>query len=320
MPQNTHCLVAIGFYPFGKAFCVGKHLLAPYKGNETRSDRHSVNFAVKAEQIRLANGRMPLAKRRLDAVVHHTVKDFVSDLAFYGINALSRRLHTAGEFLIQEARKAEERLVQLVNANFGPGDLFVTCTYARDRQPEDLTRAGRNMRNYMARIRRLCERRGSPAPRYIYVTEVKEKKRGVEYHHHLILQADVTRDEAEALWEKAGHGHANTKSVKRMKEGLIGLGKYMAKQVCSTASADGFVSRHRWCASKGLRLPQATEADRKISRRRVERIAEEMERDPVVARAHLERCYPGYEVLEMAVRTSKWVTGAYVRAVMVRRE
>lgn len=218
------------------------------------------------------------------------------------------------------ARKAEERLVQLVNANFGPGDLFVTCTYASDRQPEDLKRAGRNMRNYMARIRRLCERRGSPASRYIYVTEVKEKKRGVEYHHHLILQADVTRDEAEALWEKAGHGHANTKSVKRMKEGLIGLARYMAKQVCSTASADGFVSRHRWCASKGLKVPQPTEADRKISRRRVERIAEEMERDTVVARAHLERCYPGYEVLEMSVRTSKWVTGAYVRAVMVRRE
>lgn len=217
-------------------------------------------------------------------------------------------------------RKAKERLVQLVNANFGPGDIIVTCTYARGKQPDSLTRSQRNMRNFIARLRRMCEKRGSPAPAYVYVTEVKEKKAGTEYHHHMVLKADVTREEAEALWEQAGHGHANTKTVKRLHEGLIGIAKYMANQIRESVSADGFVSRHRWCASKGLRLPQAKEADRKISRRRVERIAEEMERDPVVARAHMERCYPGYEVLEMAVRTSKWVTGAYVRAVMVRRE
>lgn len=218
------------------------------------------------------------------------------------------------------ARKAEERLVQLINANFGPGDIFVTCTYASSRQPEDLTRANRNVRNYIARLRRLCERRGSPAPAYVYVTEIAQKKRGTEYHHHMILKADVTREEAEALWERGKHGHANTRIVKPMAEGLIGLAKYMAKQVCSTASADEYISRHRWCASKGLRVPAETEADKKISRRRVERIAEAMERDTTEARAHLERCYPGYEVLEMSVRTSKWVNGAYVRAVMTRRE
>lgn len=218
------------------------------------------------------------------------------------------------------ARKAEEKLLQLINANFDAGDIFVTCTYAIGRQPEELTRANRNMRNYLARIRRVCERRGSPAPAYVYVTEIKEKKRGTEYHHHMILKAALTRDEAEAIWEKAGFGHANTKSIKRLKEGLMGLGRYMAKQVCSAASAEEYVSRHRWCASKGLKVPQPTEADKKISRRRVEKIAEAMEREPYVARAHLEKCYPGYEVIEMSVRTSAWVTGAYVRAVMCRRE
>jgi hypothetical protein len=218
------------------------------------------------------------------------------------------------------ARKAEEKLVQLVNANFVPGDIFLTLTYATDRQPEDLTRANRNVRNFIARMRRLTEKRNSPAPAYVYVTEILHKRRGTEYHHHMALKADVTREEAEEIWERAGHGHCNSRAIKREREGLIGLGKYMAAQVCSAESADEYSTRHRWCASKGLTVPEPTEADRKISRRKVERIAEAMEQDPQAARAHLERCYPGYEVLEMQVKTSRWVTGAYITAVMARKE
>lgn len=218
------------------------------------------------------------------------------------------------------ARKAEERMLQLVNANFDAGDVFITCTYAREKQPVSLTEANRNMRNFIARLRRLCARRNSPAPGYIYVTETQERKWGTEYHHHMLLKADVTREEAEGIWEKAGFGHANTRVIKRMREGLMGLGKYMAKQVCSGASADEYVNRHRWCASKGLKVPEPTEADKKISRRKVERIAEDMEQNPQEARESLERCYPGYEVLDMDVRTSKWITGAYVYAVMCRKE
>ena len=218
------------------------------------------------------------------------------------------------------ARKAEERLLQIINENFTAGDIFLTLTYGTDKQPEDLTRANRNVRNFLARLRRTCERRNSPAPAYVYVTETLHKRNGTEYHHHMVLRADVTREEAEAIWEKAGHGHCNTRSIKRMREGLIGLGKYMAKQVCSASSADEYSTRHRWCASKGLTVPEATEADRKISRRKVERIAEAMERDTCAAREILERCYPGYEVLEIQVKTSRWVTGAYITAVMARKE
>lgn len=218
------------------------------------------------------------------------------------------------------ARNAADKLVQLVNNNFHPGDIIITCTYASDRQPADLTAANRNMRNFVARLRRYCERKASPAPSYIYVTEILDKKRGTEYHHHMILKADITRDEAEMLWERGGHGHANTKIAKKLPDGLIRIARYMAKQVCSAASSDAYAARHRWCASKGLKVAGATEADRKISRGRVARIAEEMREDPVVARAHLQRCYPGYEVLEIDVRTSCWVSGAYVSAVLVRRE
>ena len=246
------------------------------------------------------------------------------------------------------ARRAEEKLVQIINANFGAGDHLVTCTYAQGKEPHDLVTAQKHMRNYMARVKRLCRRKGVPDPEYVYVTEVTHSNRwGARYHHHMVLKAGLSRAEVENLWTKV-HGICNTKQAQRLKEGLTGWAKYIAKSVCATnpggasrhprkasisegggssSAADGgsfkadlFATKHRWAASKGLKIPAATEADKKISRRRVEKIAQDIQRDPDLARLHMEACYPGYEVLEMRVKTSEWVTGAYVYAVMCKRE
>lgn len=219
-----------------------------------------------------------------------------------------------------DARKAEDKLIQIINANFGVGDHLVTCTYARGKEPRDLAEAKRHMSNYMARVKRAYRKAGLPEPRYVYVTEVTTSNRwGVRYHHHMVLQGGLPRATVEELWTKK-HGICNTKSAQRQKEGLTGWAKYIAKQVCGEAKADLFATRHRWSASKGLTVPQPTTADKKISRRRVERIAQAMERDPDVAKLHLEACYPGYEVLEMTVRTSEWVRGAYIYATLCRKE
>lgn len=220
------------------------------------------------------------------------------------------------------ARNAQIRLEQLINANFGQGDLLVTCTYPTDGHPEDERDVIRDMRNYVARLRRMCERRGCPAPRYIYTTESTESRRwGKRYHAHMILHAEgITRDEAEEAWARSTRGICNIKSAARLPEGLTGWARYISKQTCAAGFGDAADRRHRWCASKGLKAPQSTIADKKISLRRVERIAQEIERDPVIAKAHMEACYPGYELLEMQVRTSEWVGGAYIYAVMTRKE
>lgn len=223
------------------------------------------------------------------------------------------------------ARKAEERLVMLINANFSAGDLLVTCTYDQAREPEDLKAATRNMRNYLARIRRMCKRKGAAPPEYVYVTETTHSRRwGTRYHHHMVLKADLTRAEAESLWDKSTGAICNTRTAKRLKEGLTGWAKYLAKQVCSQSTEDlrevENSKTHRWAASKGLTVPEPTTADKKISRRRVESMAREIKRDPETAKLHLAACYPGYEVLELNVRTSAWVSGAYVDAILVKEE
>lgn len=219
-----------------------------------------------------------------------------------------------------DARKAEDRLVQIINANFGAGDHLVTCTYAAGKEPPDLTTAQRHMRNYVARLRRAHRRAGLPEPQYVYVTEVTQSKRwGTRYHHHMVLSGSMPRGTVEELWTKK-HGICNTKAAQKQREGLTGWAKYIAKQVCGEAKADLFAAKHRWSASKGLTVPQPTTADKKISRRRVEKIAQEIKRDPETAKLHLAACYPDYEVLEVECNTSEWVRGAYVYAILCRKE
>jgi len=218
------------------------------------------------------------------------------------------------------ARHASERLEQLINANFGSGDLLLSLTYRKKDAPKTSEEAQKHVRNFLARLRRLCRKQGAADPAYVYVTETKTSKwEGTTYHHHMVLRVSMPRDEVEALWRKK-HGYGDIKIAWDKENNLTQWAKYMAKEVCAGVHAEEYAQKHRWCASKGLTVPPARESDKKISRRRVEAIAKEMQRDPDVAKMHMEACYPGYEVLEMTVRTSEWVGGAYVTAVLTRRE
>ena len=221
------------------------------------------------------------------------------------------------------ARKAEEKLVQLINANFASGDMLPTLTYAPRLRPQSLKDAQKDVRNFLSRLKRICRKRGLPDPAYVYVTETLQKRRGLDYHHHMVLRCGLDRDEVEALWRQK-HGHGNIRTAWNAEEGLTGYAKYIAKQVCSQATEsirdlEGSKT-HRWCASKGLTIPVETTADKKISRRRVEAMAREISKDRETAMLHLAACYPGYKVLELDVRTSDWVSGAYVAAVLVKED
>lgn len=91
--------------------------------------------------------------------------------------------------------------------------------------------------------------------------------------------------------------------------GLKRLGQYLTKQRRR---------RRRWGRSRGLKEPVVRIADRKISPRRQERIAREIE---TAAREIYERLYAGYVLVERPrVRYSDFVPGAYISARMRRRD
>lgn len=222
-------------------------------------------------------------------------------------------------------RRAQRRLEILLNANFGAGDILATCTYSPDQEPQDAKAAARDMTNMIARLRRIYERLGKVL-KYVYVTESQHKRRGERYHHHLILSAGPTREQVEDCWQArrkgqvAGRGICNTRRAQSLPEGLTGWAKYITKSAAGYGKGQEIATRRKWCASKNLIQPAPRTADKKISRRRVEQIAADMSADQAAARAALEKLHPGYTLLECRVRTSQWVTGAYISAIMVRQE
>lgn len=223
------------------------------------------------------------------------------------------------------ARRAQRRLEVLINANFGAGDLLVTCTYLSGQGPESQERAAKDASNMIARLKRIYTRLGKTL-RYIYVTEVQHSKKGDRYHHHMILSKGPTREQVEECWQvrrtgkTAGRGLCNTRRAQSLPEGLTGWAKYITKSAAGYGKGQETATTRKWCASKNLVRPEPTVADKKISRRRVEKIAKDMTTDQRETRGVLEKLCPGYEMLECRVRTSEWVAGAYISVIMVRRD
>lgn len=203
------------------------------------------------------------------------------------------------------AKNARKTLVRKINANFTEEDLCVTLTYKGEAPDEEQAR--KDIRNYMRRIRDHRKKHGLPALRYIYVIEFVEaiafeamaaqKKR---IHHHVVMSG-MDRDEAERLW---GKGYANTRRLQPNEFGMEALARYMIKDP---------KGGKRWCGSKNLIDPKVTIADTKISKRQVEKLADDMTN---FAPQIFAKLFPDYVFNDCTVSRSNFVAGAYVYARM----
>lgn len=216
----------------------------------------------------------------------------------------------------------------LVGANFVRGDIFVTLTYDYDseaayvlgegplvdperRIPMEDCEAARDLTNYIKRCKRWCKRHGVEDFRWLSVTEIGKEKHPEEpnrlpprYHHHILMHG-IDRDTAERLW---AHGRANSRTLKPDRKGLNEIAGYISKSRL-------FYRQFRH--SRGMIQPRITVSDRKITPRRANKIAEDVQRD---GRQILEKLYPDYEIADkIEVRYSDYVAGAYIYATLHRR-
>lgn len=222
-------------------------------------------------------------------------------------------------------RNARKKLDRLVNANFGSGDLIITCTYGHGKQPQDDDRAAKDIRNYIKRIQYMRRKRGLPEMRYIYVTEVTVSEQyGVRYHHHIIMSGGIGRDEAEACWGKKHGGICNAKKCQPTDRHLTGFSRYLTMDKRErTMEADGknpqTKMRRGWVPSKNLVDPVQSVADKKISIRKAGRIAETVE-DFARAKEIFAKLYPDCELLEVSAKRSQWAAGVYVYAELRKKD
>lgn len=201
--------------------------------------------------------------------------------------------------------RARRRLVQLMDANFGDGDLHVTLTY---QTAPGWDKAQRDIRNFVRKIKRIREKRGLPEMKYIYAIEDSEDGEDRRIHAHMIMNGGIRREEIEQIWAR---GYANCDRLQPTKEGLEAIARYISKQ-----NRDGHRNRRKWSSSKNLKQPKTRTSDTKLSNARVKHLARGFDAE---AKEILEKIYPGYDFVRSQVRYSDVIDGVYIRVLMRER-
>lgn len=157
--------------------------------------------------------------------------------------------------------RAKEWLTRLVNANFVPGDSYITLTYSSKRQPT-LAAARADLQRYLRRLRDLRKKQGLPALKYIAVTENDDCR----VNHHIITQ-HMDESTLMNLWQLdfrgnpiPGHGRAPCDRLDWSFDYTF-LAWYVGKEK---------KTGKRWCQSKNLNKPKISEP-KEITRAAVRR-------------------------------------------------
>lgn len=173
-------------------------------------------------------------------------------------------------------------VVRLINTNFKQNDYFVTLTYKDGYLPNE-KRARKDIKNYIARLRRYARKNKLPELKYIYSIEfIAEDERGrtkkIRVHHHIIMNSIIPRELVEDIW---GKGRADAKRLQADEFGFEGVARYITKKCklhqCNKEeqTEDNGIKKFEktWVSSKNLKKPTINKATTKLTRRKAENMA-----------------------------------------------
>ena len=220
----------------------------------------------------------------------------------------------------QITREAQQRandersrihLIQLVETNFSEKDVAIGLDYAgKAPTPEQVDK---DIRNFIARVKRARKRAGLSELKYIYAIGGDEMPAagysGKRPHVHMIMNGGIDRDELEKIWK---HGRANCDRLQPRDEGLGGIAVYFTRQKQDRPEKPGV---WKWRGSRNLKQPVKRSRDARMPNSRVKRIARDFRNE---AKGVMEKLYPGYVLQDCQVRYSDIVDGVYIRCVLRR--
>ena len=246
----------------------------------------------------------------------------------------AKRRRTTPAMAKINARNTERHMMRLIEANFTTEAVVVTGTYPYPTEdyamcnlrelaeaynarklPWEMERVRMDVRNWLARLRRIVLKAGGCPRDFRWIVRIEEGKDqpapGIpsRFHFHAVVEGPgLDSMVVKALWEDK-HGTARTDALGLKDDGAARLARYFNKQK----------SGGRWWShSRNLKIVEPTVSDRKMSRRRLAAIAAEVR---VNGREIFEKLYPGFKVVELPeVRYSDYVAGAYIYCRMRRRE
>ena len=207
--------------------------------------------------------------------------------------------------------RSRMHLIQLVEANFTEKDVAITLSYAGT--VPDPERLDKDIRNFIARVKRVRDRQGLSELKYIYAIGGDEMPAagysGKRPHVHMIMNGGIDLDELERIW---GKGRANADRLQPGKDGLGGIATYFTRQKQDRPEKPGV---RKWRGSRNLKQPVPRSRDARMPNSRVRRLAYDFRNE---AKEVMERLYPGYQLQDCQVRYSDIVDGVYIRCVLRR--
>ena len=194
---------------------------------------------------------------------------------------------------------AKMRALRLVQHNFVEGrDFVIHPTYNSDKLPQDNERARKDVRNLLARIKRLYSRLGIKAEFKYFGTAVGGGK--TRRHLHFIITGDKhypnLADELRALWP---YGTCNVDRLDEGNEdGFAGITSYICDNSFAARKTGENIFGKSWIASRNLVDPEPTQRRGSLSLSLLPKIAkaQSWERAQII-----EELYPGYKVIEVHV-------------------
>lgn len=188
-------------------------------------------------------------------------------------------------------RHAREYLTWLIHANFDRHDMAVSLTYDDGCYPETEERFEKDIRNYIARVKRLYKKAGAEF-KYIIIKAFGESGR---CHLHIIMSGGVDRDTVEAAWE---YGRTNADRLQFNVCGVIDLSQYLGNQRKA--------GKRRWSGSKNLIKPAEKVNEHRYSKRELKEIM-----DAGSPHKYFAEKYEGYWLSEFPEVKRNAINGSY---------
>lgn len=177
-------------------------------------------------------------------------------------------------------KNAERKLLDLLNHNFTPADIWLGLDYENEVTLEE---ALKMIKRFIARVQYMYRTRNLGKLKYIYTTEAGEENGRI--HHHLVINWRGTPEELKEMWKA---GTANYYKLQFDECGLMGIAKYICQ------NPEDRLTYRRWSCSKNLDKPQPKKNDYRIKARDAKYINEHPDDFAIV-----QKLYPGYIITKI---------------------
>ena len=200
---------------------------------------------------------------------------------------------------------------RLIEHNFTDRDIWITLTYGKGQEPDDMDEAIKNMQNYIRRINYQRKKRGLKNAKYVYVTEYSPEEK-IRWHHHLVMDGLLDMDLVEKTWKK---GHRNeTRRLEKDEYGLTGLANYITKEPRG---------KKRWNSSTNLKQFRVrkihSKKDQSGKYKKMESYVKGMVKDRSYLEWQMKEWFPEYLFTESQVYYNDFNGMFYIRARMRKR-